>query len=159
MLDDAITQARATARGLFPAELGGDGLAQALDELAARVRRQPGLECRFEHPAPVCLARHTAAQLYRIALEAVNNAVKHADCKNITLRLAARDHLVELAVFDDGAGIAPETLPATAGMGLDIMSYRAEAIGAALHIRRRPEGGTAISCTVRTAENNLVEQP
>jgi len=153
LLDDAITQARNTARGLYPVQLEAEGLAASLRELAAGVSRRPGLVCDLDYPAPV-LSRDngTATQLYRIAQEAVSNAVKHSRSNRIVLRLARNDRQIELTVLDDGIGIT-EPFQADGGMGLSIMEYRARTISGTFRIRRRPEGGTAVSCFVR--ESNL----
>ena len=84
--------------------------------------------------------------LYRIAQEAVNNAVKHSRCKNISIGLGAVEDEVTLTVKDDGIGF-PETLDAGGGMGLHIMNYRANMIGALLDIRRGAGGGTIVICS------------
>jgi PAS domain S-box-containing protein len=149
LLDDAITQARNTARGLFPVQLEAEGLASALGELAANVQRRTGVACALDYPAPVSLRDNaTATQLYRIAQEAVNNAVKHGQPQHIIIRLLRTGEQVELTVLDDGVGIA-EPPPGNGGMGLSIMEYRARTIGGTFKIQRRPEGGTAVSCFVR----------
>lgn len=148
MLDDAITQARKTARGLYPVKLESEGLAAALSELAAGTRERHGLDCRFDYPEPVLFfSDMVATQLYRIAQEAVLNAVKHAQPAQIVIQLTRAGDRVDLCVQDDGAGIA-EPLPPGKGMGLQIIEYRARTIGGTFRVRRRPEGGTEVCCSV-----------
>ena len=84
--------------------------------------------------------------LYRIAQESVNNALKHGHCKNISIGLGAVDEEVILTVKDDGVGF-PADLESGPGMGLNIMNYRAKMIGASLDIRRGAGGGTIVLCS------------
>jgi len=152
MLDDAITQARKTVRGLYPVKLEAEGLASALGELAANTRGRHGLDCRFDYPEPVLMSSDVVAmQLYRIAQEAVLNAVKHANPEQIIIRLTREGDNVEVRVLDDGQGV-PEPL-VQSGLGLHIIEYRSRAIGGRIHIRKRVEGGTEVLCSV--PEKNL----
>jgi signal transduction histidine kinase len=86
------------------------------------------------------------SNLYRIAQEAVNNAVKHGQAKNISIGLGAVEDEVTLTVKDDGIGFS-DTSNASSGMGLHIMNYRAKMIGALLDIRRGAAGGTIVICS------------
>jgi signal transduction histidine kinase len=89
--------------------------------------------------------RTSTGYLYRIASEAVGNAIKHADPDAITIRLAVDGDQLELTVRDDGVDIPADTEP-TDGLGLHMMEYRAELIGARLHIEPAEEGGTIVRC-------------
>ena len=93
-----------------------------------------------------------ATHLYRIAQEAVNNAVRHAAAKQITIRLTAAAGGVALTVADDGVGMpaAPAAPPGQGGMGLHLMNYRARMIGASLEIQRGADGagGTIVTCVL-----------
>jgi signal transduction histidine kinase len=91
---------------------------------------------------------HTVAiHLYRIAREAVSNAIKHGQARRIEIRLTAKDRSVILAVNDNGIGI-PCKLPRRKGMGLRLMRYRSEVIGGALVVEPQVAGGTRVVCTV-----------
>ncbi len=106
------------------------------------------MRCVFECPAPVCIAEQEAAeQLYRIAQEAVKNAIKHAAPSEIRIGLERRDATLVLEVDDDGIGI-DESMPLADGIGLQVMRYRARLIGAELRIGSAPAGGARISCKV-----------
>jgi signal transduction histidine kinase len=157
MVQHAMTQTRELARGLSPVRLEAEGLADALRELATGTKKVFGCDCRFRSDPPVLLANHAVAvHLYRIAQEAVHNALKHGRARRIDISLAAKDHSVTLAVSDNGVGI-PRKLPRRQGMGLRIMRYRAEVIGAVLRIEPHARGGTRVVCTV--AEGLLSLQP
>ncbi len=147
LVDDMITEARAVARGLFPVQLELDGLGGALEQLAILVGTRWNVNCRLECPAPVSL-RHlaVATHLYRIAQEAVTNAVKHGRASRIVIGLYARERKVELCVTDNGCGL-PSSPSAGGGMGLHTMEYRARTIGGTLSLARGPEGGTVVRCT------------
>ena len=146
LLDDLITEARATARGLFPVQLEAEGLASALQQLAANVSSRLKVDCRTECEPPVFVHENAVAiHLYRIAQEAVNNAVKHSKAGSILVRLSATADRVELRVTDDGVGIRLAR-PQKGGMGLHIMQYRARMIGGTLSIVRGEKRGTVISC-------------
>jgi signal transduction histidine kinase len=83
--------------------------------------------------------------LFRIAQEAVNNAVKHGRAKHIIISLSFRNDQTVLTIEDDGAGLAPPP-DRGKGMGLHIMSYRAKMIGASLNVKKRLPAGTTVSC-------------
>jgi PAS domain S-box-containing protein len=144
----AMTQTRELARGLSPVGMEAEGLMEGLGQLAARTSKLFRLNCRFHCPVPVLVPDHAVAiHLYRIAQEAVGNAVKHAKADRIELALAAAGTSVRLGVSDDGIGI-PRKLPRREGMGLRIMRYRAGVIGGSLLIQHRLDGGTGVVCTV-----------
>jgi signal transduction histidine kinase len=147
MVNEGISQARNLARGLYPVRLEVDGLASALEELAASVQTRNNVTCHFSSEERVLIYDEVAGNnLYRIAQESVNNAIKHGRCKNISIGLGAVDEEVTLTIKDDGVGF-PADLDGSAGMGLNIMNYRAKMIGASLDIRRGAGGGTIVLCS------------
>lgn len=147
LIRQAIADARATASGLYPVKMETNGIMAALQSLAANVENLFHIPCVFRCDPPVLLADNDAAvHLYRIAQEAVNNALRHGKARHITLTLAEAGRLATLTVRDDGQGL-PEPLPARRGIGLDIMNHRARMIRGTLNIRRAPEGGTILTCS------------
>jgi signal transduction histidine kinase len=94
----------------------------------------------------------TAGHLYRIAQEAVGNAIKHGKAENILIRLDASEEGTTLSIKDDGAGL-PEPLPKDRGMGLRIMAHRSSMIGGVFSARRDETGGTLVTCEL-CAESN-----
>src|ERR1017187_205390 len=148
LIDQAITEARNVARGLSPVELEPQGLMAALEQLTSSVSHTFGVNCVFSCRQPVSLQNNAlSVQMYRIAQEAVNNAVKHARPRHITVALTVVKGRITLTVEDDGMGIAEVREP-NKGMGLRIMSYRASVIGGLLEVHRQEEGGTIVTCSV-----------
>jgi len=145
-LHAAISEARGLAHGLSLASLGRRGLGASLAELASTISASCHVACAAEcaGPDPVSNAA-TATHLYRIAQEAVYNAVKHAKPSRILIRLEATASTGRLSVVDDGCGIPQRQRPGS-GIGLDVMRYRANMIGAQLDVRPAPSGGTIVSC-------------
>jgi signal transduction histidine kinase len=142
----AIGDTRRLARGLSPVDVESNGLMSALQELASNTEKLFHVTCRFECPQPVLVRDHAAAtHLYRIAQEAINNAIKHGKARHIALRLRAQKNQASLTVTDDGCGFVAK-LEEASGMGLRIMKYRAGMIGASLEIRRANGRGTLVAC-------------
>jgi PAS domain S-box-containing protein len=147
LLDTAITQARRLARGLYPVQLEADGLGSALEELADSARARFKIDCVAECVPPVFVPDNTVAtHLYRIAQEALNNAVRHGQPSRIDIRLQMANHRLELTIRDDGVGLAPDGK--SEGLGMHIMDYRTRTIGGGLEIRGEPGGGTTVRCSV-----------
>ncbi len=146
MVKQAINQTRALAKGLSPVVLEANGLEAALGELALHVVKIFGISCVFEGRVYGGLGdAGVSEELYRIAQEAVSNAVKHSQAEQIVMTLESNESGTVLTVKDDGIGI-PGGDWQSKGMGLRNMVYRARMIGATLEIRRNPSGGTAIVC-------------
>ena len=151
LLDESITQARDLAKGLYPVPLEQDGLETALQALADTTTKRTGIDCTLEvADRPADLEKGKTIHLYRIAQEAISNAVKHSGAGRILIEFEATDSHFDLAVSDDGQGFgAAERSNANAGeggMGLHIMDYRARAIGAKLEVSPAGSGGTRIRC-------------
>ena len=148
-LRNSVADARALCHGLHPVGPAPEDLMKAIEDFAQVTSRTFGVHCRFICPRPVLLHHQsTAAHLYRIAQEAVGNAVKHGASTRVTisLRQAGISHL-SLAIRDNGTGI-PAALPARKGMGLQIMRYRASMCGGTLDIRKSVPRGTLVQCRV-----------
>jgi PAS domain S-box-containing protein len=144
---DAIVNTRNIAHGLSPVALESNGLMAALQELAENSGKlfQIGCECRFEGSVEVD-DNTVATHLYRIAQEAVTNAVKHGGAKEIVIDLAESEDNFILTITDDGLGL-PENFARSQGSGLQIMNYRAATIGGSLKFRRAAGRGVCVSCS------------
>jgi signal transduction histidine kinase len=147
-LKNAAVETRDLARGLTPVQVDTAGLAGALQELAATITQHVALDCVFDGNRDMQILDPTVAnQLFRIAQEAVNNAVKHSNATRVDLKLrASGPDAVELLVADNGVGFSDENRNGGGGMGLKIMSYRARSIQAALRISPNPPAGTLVCC-------------
>ncbi len=145
IVNDNVGLARDLARGLHPVELGVSGLTNALRELAFRTHQ--GVACRFECPKPIRISDDAISlNFYRIAQEAVTNALKHAKATEIVITLLRNRSGLVLTVEDNGQGItAKKNLH---GMGQHIMVYRANAIGATCETSPRKGGGTCVRCVL-----------
>jgi signal transduction histidine kinase len=145
LVEDGIALSRDLAKGLNTVRLSTDGLMEALEDFAASTSDLFRISCRFECPLPVLIEdTDTATHLFRIAQEAVGNAVKHGRAKNIRIRLETTEEGNLLRVIDDGTGIPAQQ--DGKGMGLRIMSYRADIIGARFDIASNGRQGTTVSC-------------
>jgi PAS domain S-box-containing protein len=146
-----VDVARDLARGLYPVELGTASLMSALRELSFR-KSDDGI-VRFDCPSPVRIRdQNVALNLYRIAQEAVNNATKYARAREIVISLRRNSDGVLLSVRDDGKGIRNRSKK---GMGIHIMTYRANVIGGKLSIASKPGNGTSVTCLLmRKNQNN-----
>jgi signal transduction histidine kinase len=152
LIEQGIALSRNLAKGLHPIEFEAEGLMHALDELAATSSDLFKVACRFECDSPVLIKEAlVSGHLYRVAQEAVSNAVKHGKAKNIVISLATLEDGLELEIKDDGLGL-PDPLPKSAGMGLRIMAHRAGMIGAAFQARRGRSGGTIVSVLLQPNE-------
>jgi signal transduction histidine kinase len=101
----------------------------------------------------------TATHLFRIAQEAVNNALKHGQAEEIIIRLFAGERQGTLIISDDGVGIERPVGPHS-GMGLHIMNYRAGMVGGSLEIRREQPLGTTVTCRFPVvAETKVRDEP
>lgn len=167
LLDGALASARDMARGLNPVDASDDGLGHAIRTLCAGAdEAAPGLSV-WARAEPVAFSdRRQARHLYRIAQEALSNAVKHADATEVRVTLhrapGPDGPSVYLEVSDDGRGIDPSVLRderaadtaegrarlARRGMGVYGMRYRADLIGAKLTVERRDDGGTVVRCVL-----------
>jgi len=149
LIRNATKQARALARGLSPVEIEPNGLMAALNSLAINATNLFRVHCSFECPQPVLLEnRASATHLYRIAQEAIGNAVKHGQAKRIVVILKRVDGELIMTVKDNGAGFSQDGR-AIEGMGLRIMEYRADMIGAMLRIDSLKGEGTTVACRLR----------
>ena len=147
MVAQAGTKAREIAKGLVPTVLETQGLAGALRDLAFQKREMLGVNCIASIPDNEVLEdlpNSISIQIYRIAQEAVTNAIRHSDAEVIELTLRAGDDRLELGVRDDGKGMPRDLF--SSGMGLMTMQRRAEMIEAEFLIQASPGGGTFIQC-------------
>ena len=153
MLREAIAQTRFLARGLVPVGDEPDALQIGLATLAERTHALGHVRCRFVCPEPIAISDPvTAGHLYRIAQEAVNNAVKHARAKHVTIRLTRTDGTLALEISDDGVGLTKSRAGQRSGLGLGVMQHRAKAIGGELTITSKRGDGVTIRCTLPLPE-------
>jgi len=142
LVNDAIRKTRELARGLLPVVPEADGLHAALTRWALEIEDLYRVPCEVRCPSPVRFNDvRVPTQLYHIAQEAVNNALRHAGPSRLTVSL---DDGV-LVVQDDGVGCGADSSRST-GLGMQIMRFRANLIGGSLEVRRGECGGTIVCC-------------
>ncbi len=168
LVTQATDLARSLAQGLSPVGVRANDLVSALEDLAARTVQVHRIPCTLASERPVDVSDDVAAtNLYRIAQEAVTNALKHGRPRQIRIGLAETDGGVTLTVENDGApfagpregeapareGEAPAEPPVEAkGMGIRLMRYRASTIGARFEVRRGDPAGTIVTCSLPRAQ-------
>lgn len=153
LVNNAIGWTRDLARGLAPVDLDQEeGLASAIKRLGETTTEMFGVPCSYQSTGSVHVKDPSAAiHLYRIAQEAINNAVKHGHPQNIVLSLIGHEGNVRVTIEDDGKGFEPEYVK-SGGMGLRIMRYRAKMLSGTLEVKRRIGGGTTVTCAYSTVE-------
>jgi len=146
-IETALDRVRGLAKGLVPVDVHAEGLMEALAELAATTSDISGVHCGLRCDEVVSVDDNEVANhLYRIAQEAITNALKHGRPQHIWVELAAGDNHISLSVRDDGAGLPVDRV--FEGLGQRIMKYRARLMGATLVIGPAEQGGTLVSCTL-----------
>lgn len=150
-LRHAVIEARSLARGIFPVHVDRTGLSTALEELASTTSNLTGIPVEMKSSVEVQVNDpEVAMHLYRIAQEAVANAVRHSGATFVAISLEANTSYLELTVKDNGRGFSSSTTPGRPeGMGLRTMRYRAQAMGAEFSLQSQPGVGTAVVCRLR----------
>jgi signal transduction histidine kinase len=142
---ESLQHARGFADMLQPVSLLEQGLAAAIGNLAGHVQQSSGIHCAFKGEDLPHIAAADATHLYRIAQEAVNNAVQHAAASQIDVALSRSGRGFTLTIADDGSGMV-EPSDEGSGLGLQIMRYRSDLLGASLTIQSKPGRGTVVTC-------------
>jgi signal transduction histidine kinase len=155
LVEEGIDLTRSLARGLFSPDLERGGLAVALEGLAHGTQERTGISCEFhhndeEHVEPCDAA--VVTQLYRIAQEAVANALKHSRATRIVIELDRPADETRLNIFDDGIGFQPGD--ETDGLGLKMMRHGADLMGAKFSVEPRNPVGTIVSCVLAKRQSN-----
>lgn len=148
LIKQADEQARSLARGLVPVEFDEKGLEAALERLKQNAEKLFDIDFTLEVLGKLNLDDATQAiHLYRIAQEAVSNAVKHGSATKVSVHLASTKSHIRLRVVDNGTGFT-ENWDSEGGLGVRIMQFRARLIGGNLEISDVPEKGATITCTI-----------
>jgi signal transduction histidine kinase len=159
LIDEATTMTRSVARGLYPVALEYGGLLAALEQLADHTRSLHKMDCILGDGSEVQLHDPLVAiNLYRIAQEAITNALKYSQASLMRINLARIDGKVQLTLSDDGIGINTSRLASATGLGMHSMHYRASLIGGRMEIDSDAQQGTTITVTYPDLEGQS-EQP
>lgn len=148
LVEHAIEKTRRLSKGLLLAEIEPEGLATAIRELAATISAQFRVACEFEFSGEPPVGHEVATHLYRIAQEAVTNAVRHGKARTIAISLTTDPSgAVDLQVRDDGCGVPPPEKRGE-GLGLRIMRHRSKMIGGSFTVEPAEGGGTLVVCRI-----------
>ncbi|MCU0786706.1 MAG: PAS domain-containing sensor histidine kinase [Verrucomicrobia bacterium] len=151
LINEATVQARSVARGLFPVRLAESGLVAAIEDLVDNAGTRFRLDCTFNCDSPPSTVdNEMALHLYYVVQEALLNAVKHGKARHVVVSLRPDGERFKLAVRDDGIGFKTAS-SRRAGMGIRIMRYRANVIGATLDVMSQQGRGTEVVCTFSPA--------
>ena len=148
----ALEEVRLMVHELRPPDLEEDGLLCTLYQQQGAVEERAGVEARLVADDVVELPAMVEEGLYRIAVEALNNALKHAHATSVTIRIRAMEGLMELEVADNGQGFDPTAIGASDGMGLDGTRERAEKPRGKLAVDSAPGEGTRVVATAQIHE-------
>jgi PAS domain S-box-containing protein len=143
---EAIALTRSLAQGLAAFKVQEGGLEMALTDLAELASSSGRVQCVFQCKSPAVIKdSEAAAHLYRIAQEAVNNAVRHSEATAVKIQLSSRQDALRLQITDNGKGFPKKVQQ---GMGLQVMKHRAGVIGGELQVKSEPGKGVTVTCTL-----------
>lgn len=155
LINKTTEQLKILSKQLLSMGTKEESLVMALRDLASDTQQLYGISCTFQcaENIPEFNKKSVVTHMYRIAQEAISNAINHGHANNIEIALNYKDNLIELMIKDDGQGIM---IPShdTTGIGLQIMNHRAHAIGAVLEIESAINRGTIICCRFQLQENS-----
>jgi signal transduction histidine kinase len=154
VVQQALKDMRLLVFELRPPELEKDGLVGALQQRLDTVEKRAGMEARLISAALPPLPDEVTDGLYRIAQEALNNALRHAEANAVTVTIRFDDEALSLKVADDGQGFDPEAVRGGGGLGLVSMAERAAQLGGELTIDAVPGQGTSVEVTVEAGGNS-----
>lgn len=141
----AIDLTRNCAEGLFPLELFSHNLSDIIHKVVQTIGKRQGLIFRCELDESVKIQSEAVLlELYHITQEAVINIIKYAKANEVVIRLHQHEGWVRMEIEDDGVGFFEDEV--RSGLGLKIMKYRANKIGAVLQLNRAESSGTILTC-------------
>jgi signal transduction histidine kinase len=148
LIQEAMSHASDVAHDLATLDLREGDLPSALNGLATRAKDLFSISCRFEAQGRIpSLEPAVVGQLYKIAQEALTNAIKHGKARRVGISLSNGGASVILKIRNDGLPF-PDLKSRSTGMGLRIMNYRASLIGATLEVGGRSPRGTLVTCSL-----------
>jgi PAS domain S-box-containing protein len=148
LIQQAMSHASDVAHDLATLDFHDNDLASALKALTEHAKESFGIICRFKtDPRIPALESNTVRQLYKITQEALTNAIKHGKAKQVNIALSNGNDSLTLSIRNSGVPF-PSVVSRNAGMGLRIMNYRANLIGASVEIKPGDSDGTVVTCSL-----------
>ncbi len=157
MIDEACTEVRKIAHEMMPESLKKLGLRKALEDLVLKMDAIHEFEAEFHvHGTEKTLEDNTNVMLFRIVQEALNNTIKYAEAKEVSVQITYSEEWIDLTIEDDGIGFDPNALENEKGMGLKSIAFRAVFIGGTYDLNSRPGVGTLVTINIPLSNiNNL----
>lgn len=156
LIETMISKMRKLSKGMGLLDLNRETFYSALHNLVSFTEETFNVDCKLDFGEETAVAVEddlTAIQLYHIAQEAINNAIRHGKAKKITVSLATINDRMKISIRDDGVSFDSRSLQ-TIGSGLKIMAHRANLINGCFSIERGESGGTVVSCAIPTHAAN-----
>ena len=148
LLQDALKHTRGLSHGLYPVAPEPNGLSVALAALAANTSDAFKITCNFHSPQEVAMQDpSTATHVYRIAQEAVRDAIRHGKATRVSIELARKRKSVEIKISDNGITLSQDGRLREDNI-LWMMQHRARVLGAKLRVQDRHAGGVQITCEI-----------
>jgi len=145
-IKNAINEVRRLSHGLIPYKNHGLEFHEMIDAVALTIERDYKLQCEFQIDESIYISDESIIkEVYYIIDEAVMNSLKHSGCTGIKISMNPKNRMIALSITDNGCGIS-EDYNMESGVGLEIMKYRARAIGGFLEVKNHPDGGAMIEC-------------
>jgi len=158
LFTDAMNHAKDVARHLTSLNVQEESMPSALKRLAGQARTMFKIDCTFRTQGKIpSLPENTVQQLYKIAQEAVTNAIRHAKADKVLIKLSRRGEKVLLTIRNNGLPF-PSMKDQHPGVGLRIMRYRANLVNAALEVKPVGAKGTVVSCALPSSGEAEVSQ-
>lgn len=148
VLKSSIASLRTLMVDIYPPDLTGDGLPQAIDDLATKFHAHSGAEVSTDISLQVQLSTAVAASVFRCARESLENVRKHAGASHVNLFLLADEDGLRLRIVDDGVGLAPQVRDREGHLGLHLMQDAARDLGGHLHVSSPPGQGTTVELQI-----------
>ncbi|HTB85109.1 MAG TPA: PAS domain S-box protein [Candidatus Sulfotelmatobacter sp.] len=154
LINEAILQTRHLAAGFDPVDIEVGGLPAALQQLAQKTTSLYPVSCTFKcNRESLELDKQVNLAIFRITQESINNAIRHGQARRIEISLQAMEAKTCLTIRDNGKGFLLDGKKHH-GMGLGIMSYRANSLGGKLTIHSELNSGTEINCSFGFSARN-----
>lgn len=153
-IQSSLQESRAIAHNIIPKSIKDFGLVKSLQQLIDSLDDLHDKKIEFNTNIEADIfTEDESLHFYRIAQEAINNAIKHSKCMAITIQLNALDGSINLTIEDDGKGFNLKSRNNKKGFGLQSIINRAKILGAKSHFDSKPNGGTLISIELNKTEN------
>ena len=155
LLDEAVNEMRNISHNLLPASLLRLGLVAGLKNLMNKISNKSGLQINFvAYGFKERIDETIEVSIYRIVLEAINNVVKHAKAKNVTVQLVQHDNYINILVEDDGVGFDRSAVLKEQGIGLNNILSRVDHMKGNIEIDTKPRAGTVINIDIPYKQHN-----